>query len=556
MPIIEVTLWDLERLVRKELDISYLEDLLPRIKCEIEDIQDENISFEATHDRPDLYSAEGVARALRGLMEIEEGLPHYRSRGVVSRSLNEGPEYRPYVMLATVYGVSLDDEAIRQLMQLQEKLHLTYGRNRRKVSIGLYDLKGINLPVKYVAADPDETRMVPLDMESEMSLREVLEKHPKGREYAHLVSGYPKYPLIIDSNSKVVSFPPIVNSEEFRVTEQSRDILIDVTATDLNAAEKVITIVATAVAERGGEIGQIEIVNPWGTYVSPRLDPGEIDLDVPLIKRLVGIELKVEDIGKLLRRMRLDFKEIADNRLKVYYPFYRTDILHQVDIVEDIVMAYGYENIEPEVLPPFHPGGEDGLEIFTRSIRESMVGLGFLEVNNYMMTNKALLYKLMCVEEKPTVEVENPRHEAYHCLRTWILPQLMQVLSRSKHADYPQKIFEVGDVVLLDEKQENRVREERHLAYAIAGRNVTLTNGLATLKAFLNDYNFSYNLKPMVHGSFIPGRVAEIYISSRRIGLIGEIHPRVLENFELKVPVTAAEINLGLLRELYLKVHT
>ena len=551
MPVIEVAVWDLERLSGKALTRSELEDLLPRLKCEVEGYEGDYVYYEATHDRPDLFSAEGLARALRGLLGVELGLPRFEIADARLKGVNEGPDYRPYVFFAAVYGARLDDEAVKQIMQLQEKFHVTYGRNRSKVSIGVYDLSKVKPPIKYVAADPDSVRFVPLDFAEPLSLREILRKHPKGIEYGHLISDYEKYPLLIDSEGTVLSMPPIINSEDTRVTEDTRDLFIDVTATDPRTGLKVLTIIATSIAERGGKIGIVEIEGRGGSLATPVLDPERHMLNVDLVERLAGISLPPEEVVDLLRRMRMDAR-LLDNAVEVLVPAYRVDVLHPVDLVEEVVMAYGYERLAPVFTPPPHPGREDPLEVFTRTVRETMVGLGFQEVNNYMLTSKEVLYTKMRAEEIPTVEVENPRQETYSCLRTWITPQLMEVLSRSKHADYPQRIFEVGDVVLIDESSENMTREERRLAFAVAGRGVTLTDALAVLKAFLATFGLSYSLVPTRHPSLIEGRAARILVNGTDVGIIGEVHPEVLSNHELTVPVAVSEINIDELRKIIL----
>jgi len=229
----------------------------------------------------------------------------------------------------------------------------------------------------------------------------------------------------------------------------------------------------------------------------------------------------------------------------VYSPAYRVDILHPVDLVEDVAMAYGYERLGHDYMPPLHPGSEAPIERFSRAVREVMVGLGFQEVNNYMMTNKRLLYSMMGLLEQPTVEVENPRHEAYSCLRTWLLPQLLQTLSRSRHAAYPQRIFEVGDVAIPDERYDVKVREERRLAYAITDDGVTFTDAHSALDALMGSIGLGYPLEMLVHPSLIPGRAAAVVVRGRRVGIIGEVHPAVLERFQLTKPVAVAELNLG-----------
>jgi len=283
MPVCRVALYDVSRLVGEELDVETLSEMLPRLKCEVEGVEGGYVEYEATHDRPDLFSAEGLARALRGLLGFELGLRTFCVEHS-GKAFNEGPSYRPYILLATVHGLSLDDEAIAQVMQLQEKLHATYGRDRRRVSIGVYDLSKITFPVRYVEADPDSNRFVPLDFEEEMSLREILERHPKGVQYSHLLAGKERYPLLLDSRGKVLSMPPIVNSEETRVTERTRDVLIDVTATDRKAAEDVLAVVTTALAERGEKIGLVEVLSGEDSWLLS-LEPRSVELNVELVEQ-------------------------------------------------------------------------------------------------------------------------------------------------------------------------------------------------------------------------------------------------------------------------------
>lgn len=547
MPACRVALSDLSRLVGCELELSELEELLPSLKCEIEAVEGDRVSYEATHDRPDLFSAEGLSRALKGLLGIERGLRRFDVEKV-GGAINEGPAYRPYVLLATVHGLRLDDEAISQLMQLQEKLHATYGRDRRKVSIGIYDLSQLRFPIRYLEASPDAARFVPLDCREEMSLREVIKRHPKGVQYAHLLAGRERYPLLVDSEGRVLSLPPIVNSEDTRVTEGTTDVLVDVTATDAKAAVEVLTVMVTSIAERGDRIGLVDVLQGDRVYTLS-LDPTEMALDVRLVERLTGLKLQPSEVSACLSKMRFDAK-IEGDTLRVLVPAYRVDILHPVDLVEEVVMGYGFDKLEPELMPPQHAGGEAPLEVFCRKLRELVAGFGFQEVQNYMLTSKDVLYALMEAPEIPSAEVQNPRQTQFSCLRTWLTPQLLQVLSRSKHADYPQRIFECGDVVLMDPESENRTREERRLALAMCDTRVSLTDILAVVDALMGLLGLECALKRAEHPSFIRGRYAVVEVEGLQLGFVGEVHPRVLVNWGLDRPVAVAELSVSTLYDL------
>ncbi len=542
MPVCYVSIGDLSELLGRNLDMDLLAEALPRLKCELERVEGELVYYEATHDRPDLFSAEGLARALKGLLQIEVGLREFKIESTLN-AYNEGPSYRPYVFFATVHGTRLTDEAIRQIMQLQEKLHATYGRNRAKVSIGVYDLSKVRPPIRYVEADPDTVSFQPLDYEGELNLREILRLHPKGQEYRHLIAGKEKYPLLIDSEGNILSLPPIVNSESTRVTTKTKDVLIDVTATDPKLAIGVLKVVATSLVERGEKIGLVKVKGKSSSE-APDFSPSQHILDVELVEKIGGLKVTVEEAISSLKAMRFG-AEPANQFIRVLCPAYRLDILHPVDLVEEVLMGYGFDKLGLEVMPPQHRGKMDPLEAFSRKLREILVGFGFQEVNNYMMTSKEVLYTKMCSPEIPTVEVLNPRQEAYTCLRTWLTPQLIQVLSRSKHADYPQRIFECGDVAIVDEHEENMVREERRIALAFSDSKVALTDIHAVVNEVFRLLNLNYELERSKHSSFIDGRFTTIKVLGQPVGFIGEVHPQVLTNWGLEKPVVVAEVNIS-----------
>ncbi|RLE80505.1 MAG: phenylalanine--tRNA ligase subunit beta [Thermoprotei archaeon] len=547
MPVIQVNWRDLEKLVGKSLSEEEISQYLPALKCEIEGIVGDEIEYEATHDRPDLFSAEGLARALKGLLELEVGLRKFNVKGISTELPARGPAYRPYVLGAIVRGLDLDEEALKQIMNLQEKLHTTYCRDRRKVSIGLYDLSTVKFPIKYIAVKPEEISFVPLGETEPMTLNEILSRTEKGRMYAHLVRGHDKYPLLIDSEGTVLSFPPIINSEDTKVTENTREVFIDVTGVDLNAVMNVLKVIVTSVAERGKPevIELVKVTFEDGReVVSPDLSAQEMLFDPNLVERLVGIKLGIDDIRSLLRRMRHEAEPVNDV-LKVQVAPYRLDILHQVDLAEDVAMAYGYENIGPEPIPTSHPGSVHPIEKISRKLRDILIGLGFFEVSNYMMSNPDVLVTRMRLKEQRVIEVENPKMEKYTAVRNWLIPGLLETASLNLKLGYPLKLFEIGDVVIVDEREENKTRTERHLACLIISPEETLTNILVVIKAIMKALNVAYTLRESEHPSFIPGRTASIIVDNNSIGILGEIHPEVLMAFEINLPTVCLEINVN-----------
>jgi len=556
LPVIEVSWSDLEGLLELSLSEDEVEKYLAMLKCELEEIIDDSIFYEATHDRPDLFSVEGLARALKGLLNVELGLRKFNVNVKEDVLLEaSGPSYRPYVLGAVVKNLRLTSEAVKQLMNLQEKLHVTYCRNRRKVSIGVYDLDTIKPPIYYREVEPDGIKFTPLDEFSEMTPKEILRMTEKGRIYAHLIESYPVYPILIDSQNRVLSLPPIINSDETRVTEHTENVFIDVTGTDLRLMMKVLTVIVTNVAERGSpeEIVPVRVSFKDGTVImSPDLRVKGYDLSKDDVEKISGLRLSHEDIAHYLMMMRHDAKPESDG-VKVLVSPYRVDILHKVDLVEDVLMAYGYENIVPETLPPTHSGKLSPEEYVSEKVKDVFIGLGFQEVANYMMSCPEILVHKMRLKNVKLVEVANPKMERYTTLRQWLLPGLLNVVSLNKRLGFPLKVFEVGDVVIVDESKDVRVKVERHVACALSSQEITMTDGLVICKAVFKTLNLDYRLEEEYHPSFIEGRCAKVIVNSKVVGLLGEFHPEVLSNFEIPLPTVGIEINLSGLMDVLLK---
>ncbi|MEM3574241.1 MAG: phenylalanine--tRNA ligase subunit beta [Candidatus Bathyarchaeia archaeon] len=552
MPTITINLNDLNSLLGRELSLGEFREIVFPLKCgQVESVMGSEITLEVSHDRPDLFSVEGIARELKGILGIETGLPRYELgesgfKVFVDRSIEP---IRPFISCAVVREVKLSEEAIVQAMQLQEKLHLAHGRRRRKVSIGIHDIREIAEEINYSAKRPDEIRFVPLGEDREMDGEEILELTLKGKEYGHIIRGLPGYPLLYDREGKVLSMPPIINGVVTKVTERTKDILIDVTGTDKEAVECIAKIMATSLCERGGRLETVEIIGPTGAFVGPDLSPLEMSLDVEMASKLLGLELSAESISESLRRMRYEAIPKGDE-VVVLAPPYRVDILHPIDLIEDIAIGIGYGKLEPE--PPSVPtkGRELPLSIISRKIRDLMIGFGFQEVVSYMMTSKAILFDRMCLREGEVVEVGNPLTAEYSVLRNWLLPSLLNFLSHNRHVAYPQRVFECGDVVSVDMAKPTRTRATRKLAAVICDFRASYEDAQAVVYSLLRNMGLGQpEAREVRHPSFIRGRVAEIFVAGDSLGILGEIHPEVLNNFGLEYPASAFELDVSKIME-------
>ena len=558
MPTIDVDYAELERLLGVDLrgDMEKLDDVLSLVKSEVKlyNEQEGVVSIEIKDtNRPDLWSTEGLARALRGFLNVEKGLKQY-DVGKALVDVHVDPQLwniRPYICCSVVKNVKLTDTIIRGLMHLQDKLDQTYGRNRQKTSIGIYDYNLISPPLKYNVTKPSDISFVPLGFEEKMNLAEILERHPKGVEYGHIVKKYSVYPILLDSNRKVLSFPPIINSNDLgKVTEETRNVLVEVTGTVHQTVLNTLNLVTLALIDQSGKAYAATVRYPDEPFyaskkvLTPDFSNTRMDLSVEYANKVLGLQLTAERIAKLLLTAGFGVEKVSGNTLKVLVPCYRVDVMHQVDLVEDIAIAYGYNNIEPlwRELPT--SGGVKPEQRLIDFAREFMIGLGYQEILTYTLTNPESLFEKMNREKTRVVEIANPKVVTMMCLRNWLLPSLMEFLGNNQSVEFPQRIFELGKVTLLDETKETKTRDEEWLAAATTHPNASFSEIKSALDAFFMNLGVEWKIKATLHPSFIEGRVGAAIVNGVDVGVLGEVNPQVLEAWKLENPVAAFEINM------------
>jgi len=568
MPTIEVDPKDLQNLLGIDLPQGKeeLDDLLAYVKGEVKTQNEQELNIEIKDsNRADLWSVEGLARALRGFLDIETGLKKYaviKHSGVKVKVSSKLKNIRPYIGCAVIKDVQLSDTIIREAMHLQDKLDQTYGRNRRRTSIGLYNFDLISLPLNYGAAKPDEASFVPLDFTEKLTLRQILERHPKGLEYGRIISEHAVWPLLYDSEGKVLSLPPVINSNDLgKITGDTRNVLIEVTGTSHETVLNTLNMIVVSLADRGGKIHSAEVHYPYGRrrkVVTPQLDTKTMRINLENINRVLGFKLTAEELPRLLERARYGLSKPIEHSptlsfpshravqsLTVLIPCYRIDIMHPIDIIEDIAVAYGYNKIKPRWQRLPVSGGISRKAEFSDLVREIMIGLGYQEVLTFIMTNPDNLQTKMQVKPEKIVEVANPRMTTLTCMRNWLLPSLLEFLSRNTHVEYPQKIFEVGCAVVLDEKAETKTRDMLKLACVSTHSNANFTEVKSNLEALLLNLGVKdFEIHKGKHSSFLEGRTAAVRAKRRHIGVLGEIHPKVLNNWQLKNPAAAFELSL------------
>ncbi|SIR58615.1 phenylalanyl-tRNA synthetase beta subunit [Haladaptatus litoreus] len=575
MPTVDVSPDELRRLTgHDEKDDEELKDDMFALGLEYEgETEDGDMQLEFAPDRLDRLSIEGVARSLRYQYGDDRGIytPKPNDPDWTIAVDESVPDERPYVTGAIARGVNLSEEALDSLIQLQEKLHATMGRKRAKGAIGIHDLtmlKGSSATeeggnsIEYVGVESDGDRFVPLDADAEMTPDEVLRTHPTGEKYADLVSEYERYPAIYDDLG-LFSFPPVINGRRTEVTTDSRDLFIELTGTDQWTIDKMCTIICYALDARGATIEEVEVEYDDHTLVRPDLEVTTKSVTHERIETLLGIDFTPDEVLDLLARSGLSGEASEEGDSVVYeveIPPYRVDVLHPVDIVDDIGRAYGFNDLSPRYPDVGTVGGRHERSQLEDAAREVLVGLGFEDLLNFHMISEEENFSRMRVEPETDAGAEtdvvgggtpaaikNPYSEDFTMLRTWALPSLMMVLENNTHRSYPQDLAEIGLAAQVDESENTGVAEHRTVAGVLARHDASYEDAKARLQAIVRNFDADLETPPTEHPTFISGRAADVVIDGETVGVIGEIHPEVLVDHDLELPVAGFEFRLDAL---------
>jgi phenylalanyl-tRNA synthetase beta chain len=538
-----------------EVKLEKILNLIPYIGLDIEGLDTENLRIEYNPNRPDFSSKFGIIRALKGLLEIEVGIPNFRlsaSSNCVIKVDKSVKQVRPYIVsLVAKRKENLTNEDIKDLIAMQEDLHNGIGRRRKKASIGIHNLDQVQLPLTYTTADEDFA-FTPLDKPVNCTIKQILNELDTGIEYGFIVKGAERYPIILDSKNTVLSFPPIVNSNATKITANIKNILVEVTATNKRTAEDTIAIIAMSLFDSGYEIQPVTIddIDTGKKELTPKMDPKRMQIDSSYINQVLGLNLDIHDISFCLNKSRLgtEIEEKQNGKLACTIPRYRTDIFHQIDIVEEVAIGYGVFNFQPTLPWSKTSGAKSDLTSFFNVAREILIGLGMLEILNFSLVSKKVQYQLMGIRDDITkvISVNGTKSSEYEVLRDSLIPSLLQTLSHNIHQEYPQKLFEIGKVFQLS----NALDEHWNVGVVIAHNTASYTETKSTMQELLNGCfgpkYASMVFTPAVYNSmFIQGRCANIIFNEKNIGIIGEITPVAVENFKLRVPVAAFELNMS-----------
>ncbi len=550
---------ELNKYIGKKLTVDEMQTTLKDLGMDIKGEEtlengDIELKVELTAEKLDMISAVGIARAIKYYLGLEKKLPKYEiangtNRVIVDKSASQS---RPKTVAAILRDVPMTQELLDEMIKIQEKIHDSFGRGRKKGAIGIYPIDNFKFPVTYSAEEPKQIVFRPLEATNEMHGLEILEKHDTGKKYAHLLAEHKLFPVFRDANKKVLSMPPIINSHETgRVELNHKDLFIECTGFNIQLLDNILKVLVTTFIEMGAKAESVIVEYEKEIYelnLNSTID--EIELDY--INSLIGTDIMENEIESLLNKVMYNVKSIKNGKIELEIPTFRSDVWSDVDIADDVARAYGYNNIIPK-FPNISSVGETlPFSRFKEQIAQTLVQMGFLETYTYMLTSTQIQFKNMGIDEEKAkyIRLIDSADQGLNMIRTMVLPNSFETLNINRKNKYPQKIFEQGFTIQLDEKADTGATNQMHLSVSIADPKSNYTQIKAVMDTILKLNGVEFEVKPSQETFLIEGRRADVYVKGQKVGFIGEVHPQILENFGLLVPVASFEVNLNRIFEL------
>ncbi|MBR4322556.1 phenylalanine--tRNA ligase subunit beta [Treponema sp.] len=583
MPKIEVNEKLFFNLLGKKYDYDTLERKLTCGKAELDEKPDMSMSEDERvikielndTNRPDLWSTGGITRQLR----LHEGAKRSDYSKFISRAgaikdcgnriitVEEGlKDVRPFMVSFVISGKAIDDPMLKDIIQTQEKLCWNFGRKRKSISMGVYRMSQIKWPCHYKAVDPDKTSFVPLACDKPMTCRQILTEHPKGKDFGWILEGLKKFPLLTDDKDEVLSMAPIINSATLGAVQVGdKDLMVELTGDNMENLILAANIVACDFHDAGYEILPVKVVHPYETgfgkeITVPFYFQKEAKATLAAINKKLGSDLTKEQVLDALSRMDNDVsakdipanektaKYCAANKTDVEFTVqpapYRNDFLHEVDVIEDVMIGMTLDYFKPQKPNDFTIGKLSDVTLFSRKAKEIMVGLGYQEmIFNYLGSKRDYIDRMNISADK-VIEILNPMSENYQFVRPSIIASLLRAESAAANAIFPHKIFEIGKVAFLDESENTGTKTIQSLGFMTAANNANFNDLASEVSTLLYYLDHKYEVKESNDPRFIPGRQAAIIVKGKQVGVFGEVHPQVLENWQIAVPCVAGEIDL------------
>ena len=543
MPVIELNLNRIKKIISGNVTKKRIVDTLPFLGLDIESQDGDKIRIEYSPNRPDYSTDFGIALGLEGLLGIKKGIQKTNIKKQGKFEIKVDPsvsKIRPFVTGVIARNGTIDDETIKQLMNMQEDLHFGIGRKRKKSSIGLHDLDRISFPLNYTTSTRGHS-FVPLNSESKHTIDQILSETEVGKNYGWILGDSKNVPIIVDSEGTTISFPPIINASVTAVTTKTKNVLVEVTSLDKDAAEDMLSVVVAILQMAGFEIIQLTISG--GKNSTPRLNSRKIQYDTRLTEQILGLNISTSAMASSLKKCRLDAIQ-KGTKIQCTIPRYRFDVFGSMDIVEEIALGYGIDNLTPKLSPSQKLGEKSLMTKKLEIVSKITVGFGFTEALNSSLTSKKILFDFLNRDSSQMISVIDSKSQEHTILRDTILPGLIENLSKNIHESYPQKLFEIGTVF----SKAKPIHEAINLAGVIAYKESNYSEMKSILQSILKT-GFKIDSKTKTPKdnvtTFANGRHSDIFVGEKSVGTIGEINSDVLDNFKIRTSVVGFEIKLS-----------
>jgi phenylalanyl-tRNA synthetase beta chain len=540
MPVIELSYSRLQKLIGK-VTKKQISDSLPFLGLDIESEDKDLVRIEYSPNRPDYSTDYGIALGMQGLLGIKTGIVKLnvkKSHNYLISVNSSVTKIRPFVTGIIAKNGKVDDKTIKQLMTMQEDLHFGIGRKRKKSSIGIHDLDKISFPLVYTTTTRNH-KFIPLNSEKETTISEILVNTDVGKDYGSILGQSSQVPIILDENENTVSFPPIINAAVTTVTTKTKNLFVEVTGITKEDAEDMLAVVATILQSAGFILESIKITGAKNS--SPKLEQRKMTVSISLVNQILGLSLNSSKIISSLKKSRLDAISKGVNIICTI-PAYRFDIFGPLDLVEEVALGYGIQNLEPILSPSQTIGKINPVSLKLKSLDQTMIGLGFLESLNSSLTSKRVLYDMTNRDSTKIISVLDSKSREHTILRDSILPGLLENLSKNIHESYPQKMFETGTVFAT----ENPISEKINFSGISAHKDANFTEIKSIIQSALNiGFGIKVETKTATNSTFEDGHCASIVLNNIPIGIIGKIDSKIIENYKIRVPVVGFEISLS-----------
>lgn len=540
MPVVELSYSRLQKLIGKSSK-KQISDSLPFLGLDIESEDKDLVRIEYSPNRPDYSTDFGIALGMQGLLGIKTGAIKLKIKKSKQYSLNvksDVGKIRPFVTGIVAKNGKIDDKTIKQLMAMQEDLHFGVGRKRKKSSIGIHDLDKISFPLTYSTTSRNH-KFIPLNSEKELTITQILESTDVGKDYGQILGNSSKMPIITDSKNETVSFPPIINAAVTTVTTKTKSLFVEVTGISKADAEDMLSVVATILQSAGFTLEEAKISGPKNS--TPKLESKKMTVSPTLVNQILGLNLNSSKIISCLKKSRLD-ASVKGKDILCNIPAYRFDIFGPMDLVEEVALGYGIQNLEPALSPSQTIGQTNPVSQNLKSLSQVMVGLGYLEALNSDLTSKRVLYEMTNRNSSKIISVRDSKSQEHTILRDSILPGLLENSSKNIHESYPQKMFETGSVF----SEGNPIDEKISFSGISAHQDANFTEIKSVLQSGLKTgFDLEIQTRTTSHPTFEDGRCASVIVNNKTIGIIGEINSQIIENYKIRVPVAGFEISLS-----------